>query len=173
VPRSKLPIMDLTIRRLTLPEAPILASFAEACFREAFSAHFDSDSLNAVCAVAFTLPVMEKLVLDGVWVAGDWQGYLALGEVSCPIPQLESPAAELARLYVPADWQGKGIADQLLDRFLDEVTARRARSVWLQAYAGNPRALSFYRRRGFTDFGSYQLVCEGVVLPHRLLGRAL
>ena len=162
--------MATTIRCLLPAEAPALASFAEACFREAFSAHFDVVALNTICAAAFSLPVMAKLILDGTWLAGDWQGYIALGEVPCPIPDLESPTLELARLYVPRCWQGQGIADRLMERFLKEVAARHARSLWLQAYAGSPRALAFYRRWGFTDYGSCQLTCEGVLLPHRLLG---
>ena len=165
--------MDTLIHRLAAADAPVLASFAETCFREAFGAHFGSTAMDALCAVACTNPVMEKLIQDGVWVAGDWQGYLALGEVPCPIPELTGPTLELARLYVRELWQGKGIADRLMERFLVEVAERQGRSVWLQAFAGNPRALAFYRRWGFADFGPYNLICEGIVLPHRLLGRNL
>lgn len=165
--------MDTTIRRLVVADAPALASFAESCFREAFGAHFEAPCMKALCTTAFAYSVIERLILDGVWLAGDWQGYIALGEVPCPIPKLESPTLELARLYVPRCWQGKGIADQLMRRFMIEVAERRGHSIWLQAYEGNPRALAFYRRWGFTDFGPYSLTCEGITLPHRMMGRNL
>jgi GNAT superfamily N-acetyltransferase len=165
--------METTIRRLAVDEVPALASFAEACFREAFRAQLEPASLEALCAAAFALPLMKTMILDGVWVAGDWQGYIALGEVPCPIPGLAEPTIELARLYVPRCWQGQGIADRLMEGFLGEAAVRHARSVWLQAYANSPRALAFYRRWGFVDHGAHTLTCEGVSLPHRWLGRNL
>jgi GNAT superfamily N-acetyltransferase len=165
--------MDTTIRQLLASDVPALAAFAESCFREAFGEQLGPEALERICAVAFTQAVLERLVLDGVWLAGDWQGYIALGAVPCPVPELAGPTLELARLYVPQGWQGQGIANRLLERFLIEARQRGARSLWLQAYEGSSRALAFYRRWGFTDFGPYPLVCEGIVLPHRALGRNL
>jgi GNAT superfamily N-acetyltransferase len=165
--------MNTTVRRLEAVEASALAAFGASCFQEAYADQFGSAAMSTLCAAAFAPAVMEKLILDCVWLAGDWQGYIALGEVPCPIPELTSPTLELARLYVARCWQGKGIADLLMERFLLEVTARHGRSIWLQAFEGNPRALAFYRRWGFTDFGPYDLTCEGILLPHRQLGRNL
>ena len=165
--------MDTTIRRLLVEETPILASFAESCFREAFGADFQPAAMDALCTAVFAYPVMAELILNGVWLAGDWQGYIALGELPCPIPALAGPTVELARLYVPWLWQGKGIADQLMQQVMGEVADRHCQSIWLQAYEGNPRALAFYRRWGFTDFGPHHLVCQGIALPHRLMGRNL
>jgi diamine N-acetyltransferase len=165
--------MAPTIRQLHAAEAPALATFAEACFRDAYRMHFGPAAMERLCAAVFAPPVMAKLVLDGVWMAGDWQGYVALGEVPCPIPELASPVVELARLYVARPWQGTGIADRLMERFLHEAAERQGRSVWLQAFEGNPRALAFYRRWGFRDYGPHALVCEGILLLHRALGRSL
>jgi GNAT superfamily N-acetyltransferase len=168
--------MEAIVRRLDLQEAPALAHFAEACFREAFCSHFESAAMDRLCANAFAQPVLERLLTDGVWLAQsgqDWQGYVALGAIPCPIPELARPVIELARLYVPERWQGKGVADRLMERFLAEAAARGGRSVWLQAYENNPRALAFYRRWGFIDHGPYPVLFEGIMLPHRMLGRCL
>lgn len=165
--------MDAAIRQLATTDAPDLARFAEACFREAFVGHFRPASMDALCGAAFALPVMEGLIQNGTWVAGDWQGYIALGAIPSPVPGLEQPTLELARLYVPCRWQGQGVADRLMGRFLGEVAERGGRSVWLQAYEGSPRALAFYRRWGFADHGPYHIVCEGIALPHRMMGRNL
>lgn len=161
------------VRRLDPGDVPALASFAEACFREAYGGHFAAADLERLCAAAFGFPVMERLVRDGTWVAGDWQGYVALGQIPSPIAGLAEPTLELARLYVAQAWQGRGVADRLMARFLQEARERGARSIWLQAFAGSPRALAFYRRWGFEDHGPYVLAVEGLVLPHRMLGRNL
>jgi len=165
--------MAFPVRRLELSETPALAAFAEACFREAFLPHFGAGALEVLCPLVFATNVMEQLIRNGAWVAGDWQGYVALGTTPCPVPELPSPVVELARLYVPLPWQGQGVANALMETSLAEARQRGGRSAWLQAYAGNPRALAFYRRWGFRDFGPFTVACQGLELPHRALGRDL
>lgn len=164
------------IRPLLPIEAPVLATFAEDCFREAFGGAFPPGAMDRLCGCVFEVRIMERLIERGAWVAladGDWSGYVALGDTPCPIDGLPEPTAELARLYVRRDHHGDGTADRLMERFLEEARLRGCRSVWLQAYEGSPRALSFYRRWSFVDFGPYIVTCEGVALPHRALGRDL
>lgn len=168
--------MSPVIRPVCLPEAPNLAAFAEGCFREAFGDALPAEALDRLCARVFEVSVMEGLVAQGVWLAEEgpvWAGYVALGNTPSPLRGLTEPCAELARLYVPRSHQGSGIADLLMDRFLEEVRRSGACSAWLQASADSPRALAFYRRRGFVDFGAYLVTCEGIALPHRALGRNL
>ncbi len=168
--------MTATIRRLHPSEAPALAVFGEACFREAFARNFLPEGLDRLCPRVFERSVMEGLIEQGTWLAEDaegWLGYLACGDTACPIPQLEPPTQELARLYVLQRGQGRGVADPLMTCFLEEAIRRGCRSLWLQAFEGSPRALAFYRRWGFQDFGPFTVECEGLVLPHRALGRNL
>lgn len=95
--------------------------------------------------------VLERLVCDWAWAAEDWQGYAALGQVPCPIPGLAGPTLELARLCVVRPWQGRGTANRLTARFIQEVQERGGggRSLWLQAFGGGPRALACYCCWGF------------------------
>ena len=168
--------MSIEIRRAETTEIAGLASFAETCFREAFAADFPPVAMDRLCAQVFALPIVAALIGRGVWLAAGkegWRGYIALGDVRCPIPELTHPVAELARLYVPRRWQGQGVADALMERFFTETGHRGAHGIWLQAYERNPRALAFYRRWGFQDFGPFDLECEGILLPHRALGRNL
>lgn len=168
--------MDPGIRRVCQGEATTFGIFAEACFREAFRNHFPQEPLDALCRAAFAEPLLAQLIADGTWVAteGDaWHGYVSLGSITCPSSDLPSPILELARLYVPVPWQGRGVADRLMTHFLREAADRGGRSVWIQAYAGNPRALAFYRRWGFRTLGTFDLAFEALHLPHRALGLVL
>lgn len=57
------------------------------------------------------------------------------------------------RLCVRPDWQGQGIAHRLMD-FAEDYAARNGyRSVRLDTYLGNPRALALYRNRGYREAG--------------------
>ncbi|BDU76522.1 GNAT family N-acetyltransferase [Mesoterricola sediminis] len=165
--------MDVAVRRAEAGEARELGLFAEACFREAFGYLFPEDALDLVCARAFAGPLMEELVRDAAWIAegeGGWRGYAALAARPCPAPGLPGPQAELSRLYVTAPWQGRGVSGALMTAVLAEARRRGCRSVWLEAFEGNPRALRFYGRWGFHDLGGSIKDREGIHLPHRILG---
>ena len=165
--------MPITIRKVAATEAPALAQFAQTCFRETFGYLFPDEAMDTLCLKAFTPAVLAALIEQGAWVAQakeGWRGYLALSLEPCPVSGLAEPHLELSRLYVTSPWHGTGVADALMKTFLAEARARGMQAVWLEAFQGNPRALGFYGRWGFTDLGGRDQVREGLRLPHRILG---
>jgi GNAT superfamily N-acetyltransferase len=70
----------------------------------------------------------------------------------------EIQAAEIQRLYVDAKWHGKGVAHALMDSLLDAAVAGGADAVWLGVWERNPRAISFYAKRGFSVVGEHVFV---------------
>jgi ribosomal protein S18 acetylase RimI-like enzyme len=45
-----------------------------------------------------------------------------------------------------------------MDAVLSEAQARQARTLWLGVWERNPRAIAFYRKRGFQDVGSHEFL---------------
>jgi len=64
----------------------------------------------------------------------------------------ETPGG-IQRLYVIADWHGKGVAQDLMQACLGEMSTRGCDMVWLGVWEHNPRAISFYRKFGFREVG--------------------
>ena len=62
-------------------------------------------------------------------------------------------ALELKRIYVLAGFHGKGIAQKLMDFFLDFATKKKYEAVWLGVWEHNIRAQKFYGKYGFEDSG--------------------
>lgn len=62
-------------------------------------------------------------------------------------------ALELKRIYVLKDYQGKGIAQKLMDFFLDFATERNYEVVWLGVWEHNLKAQNFYSKYGFVNSG--------------------
>lgn len=58
----------------------------------------------------------------------------------------------IIELFVDSDVRGRGIARRLMERGLDSMASQGARSVGLRVLADSPRAQSFYRSVGFTDW---------------------
>ena len=73
----------------------------------------------------------------------------------------------LSGMAVRAPWQSHGVGSALIDRLVEEVTARRGRLVWAQA---RDTALAFYERHGFRVLGE---AFEHAHLPHHAVVREL
>jgi ribosomal protein S18 acetylase RimI-like enzyme len=57
-------------------------------------------------------------------------------------------------VYVAPAVRGRGVADQLFDRVEDWAGAEGHRDLFLFVHESNPRAIAFYRRRGYLDTGA-------------------
>ena len=85
----------------------------------------------------------------------------------------KTPAAELNRLYVQEAATGTGVGKALMRAVEAEAARAGAATLWLTAWVGNPRALSFYPRQGYTDSGSTLYTYEGVSHENRLFVKRL
>ena len=81
--------------------------------------------------------------------------------------------AELQRLYVQRHFLGQGLGRTLLQRAEEAAAVRGAATVWLSAWAGNAKALAFYRRQGYADIGESDHVFEAQRFENRVFVKAL
>ena len=80
--------------------------------------------------------------------------FVKLGPLTVPV-EPAGPALELRQIYVLRPWQGKGIAEKLMEWALAEARARGVAELYLTVLTGNDRARAFYHRYGFADVGPY------------------
>ncbi|MBI2756888.1 MAG: GNAT family N-acetyltransferase [Chloroflexi bacterium] len=66
-----------------------------------------------------------------------------------------SSPGEIQRLYVVADWHGRGVAHELMNTCIDDLKRRGSDVVWLGVWERNPRAIAFYRKFGFVEVGEH------------------
>lgn len=76
---------------------------------------------------------------------------------------------EIATLYVRPCRQGRIKGSALLDACLATVRRSGGGQVWLTVNAANPRALGFYRARGFRDDGPAVFMLDGGAVDNRRL----
>lgn len=171
---------DVRIRVATPDDAPALAAFAASTFRSTYAlgGHGDvaastPDDVAAYVLAAFTTEQMRASLCDPTLVTfvaaptpepgavETWAGYAQLrlrASPDAPVPPscAGSHPRELARLYVDRDWQGRGVADRLVDAVVARARAAPggADPLWLAVYQANARATAFYRRRGFVVVGT-------------------
>ncbi|EJK6484898.1 GNAT family N-acetyltransferase [Escherichia coli] len=74
-------------------------------------------------------------------------------------------AREILCLYVDEPYHGKGFAQALMQKCFAEFEAKGSDPVWLGVWEYNPRAISFYRKLGFTEVGEH--ICQVGSDPQR------
>lgn len=104
-------------------------------------------------ARAWTTLDFERL-LGERGVIGDG---LFLGAATRPegfvLSRLVLDEAEILTVAIAPECRGKGLSIPLLERHLDELSRRGARTVHLEVEEGNQPALALYRRFGFGQVG--------------------
>ena len=154
--------MLLTIRKVNVSDLETLRILAERTFRDAWQDYDynDPEDFETYCRENFS-PEGIKAGYDRpdaefyvVFIGEEPAGYLKLNLHKTPPHDWDgSPAMQLERIYVSAQFQGQRIGEQLL-RFSEE-RAREAGDhwIWLSVWQKSPRSVAFYERNGFSIFG--------------------
>ena len=99
---------------------------------------------------------------DEAWVLMALEGDEVVGVVSLSPGTAADPEPAprgtiyLWQMFVAAAWQGRGLAQALLDLLLDEARRRGYERMTLWAAAGAQQARRFYEKEGFTPTGRTQ-----------------
>lgn len=148
------------IRRATADDAKVLADLALKIFLDTFAARNNPADIELHANRSYGADIQRAELNDSsltylIAEAGATPaGFAMVGEPrseSCE--GLDSPI-ELFRFYVDKDWHGKGIATPLMKAVYDEARARGGRTICLNVWQENPRAIRFYEKIGYRITGT-------------------
>ncbi|MGH7648759.1 MAG: GNAT family N-acetyltransferase [Gemmatimonadaceae bacterium] len=171
--------MRITIRHGVLTDATALAELAARTFRDAFGADNRPEDMALHMALAYGMPQQQaeladpRLVTLLVEVDGRLAGYAQLRSGLAPACVIGERPIELWRFYVDRAWHGQGVAQALMERVDAEAVGRGARTLWLGVWERNPRAMAYYRKTGFVDFGSHVFMVGTDGQTDRIMARPL
>ncbi|HEX8654069.1 MAG TPA: GNAT family N-acetyltransferase [Allosphingosinicella sp.] len=140
-------------------DAPAIRALFETSFVETFAHLYKPEDLHTFLG-RFTEEAWRaeladpsfafQLAEEGAVAAG----FAKLGPRGLPVETGRS-GLELRQLYVLSAWQGRGIAQALMEWVLAETRRRGAEELYLSVWAGNARAKRFYRGYGFAYVAPY------------------
>jgi ribosomal protein S18 acetylase RimI-like enzyme len=173
--------MDWTLRPAGREDADRLALIGAATFLETFVGILEGDAIVAHCAREHGVDAYRALLTterSAAWIAEAKAGGAPLGYALVTAPKLaqaEPGDLELKRIYSFSRTHGTGLGAALMGRATGHAEAVGARRLLLGVFAGNMRALAFYRRHGFAKIGERRFrvgsqECEDVVLARPLFG---
>lgn len=171
--------MHITIRTGSPSDAAALAELAARTFRETFAAANRPEDMALHLATSYGTEQQRGEILDPAIttllaeVDDALAGYAQVRAGETPEAVTGPAPLELWRFYVARQWQGRGVAQALMERVVHEARQRGARTLWLGVWERNPRAIAFYRKMGFVDVGSQPFVLGTDRQTDRIMMRSL
>ncbi len=154
-----IPPAALVIRRGQASDAAMLSDLAARTFRDAFGAQNTPENLARHLASHYSLALQSAELMDAsmttlIAEVGRAPAGFAQIVIRTPPPDLPGDGGLfLSRFYLEQAWIGRGIAQVLMARVVDEARMRGAEYLWLTVWEENPRAIAFYQRCGFVEAG--------------------
>jgi GNAT superfamily N-acetyltransferase len=152
--------MEITIRRILLQDAPVLAQISKQTFYDTFTGTCTEEDMQQYLEQYYNLPQVQSELNDEndmyffAEVNGEPVGYIRFMEDYSGWPEVKQwKSLELKRLYVIKEFHGKKIAQQLMDYYLDYATKKQYKCLWLGVWEYNMRAQNFYGKYGFVNSG--------------------
>jgi ribosomal protein S18 acetylase RimI-like enzyme len=152
--------MEIHIRRINIEDVSALSLLARQTFFDTFTGTCTDADMQGYLDEHYSIVQLTKELQDAATffffaVAGGLPvAYLQFKEDYNSFTEIKKwKALELKRIYVLTQFHGKGIAQMLMDFFLNFAMEKNYEVVWLGVWEHNIRAQKFYAKYGFTDSG--------------------
>ena len=138
------------IRALRPEELEPAAALVNVCWRAAYPGILDQDFLDGLTTPDRMERIQRRLDEGSrAWAAVDGDALVGIAVAGAStIPEYPGDG-ELQMLYVRPDRIGTGLGRALLERACDELARAGHAYLILDVFAGNDRAIRFYRAHGF------------------------
>lgn len=149
---------SIEIISVTPDDLPTLRDIAIQTFSETFSPHNTEENICKYLEREFSEEKLAPQLKDNYSefhfaVSGKKViGYLKVNTGSAQTEIMDGNALEIERIYVLKEYHGKNIGQLLFEKAVDIARKQKADFIWLGVWEKNHRALSFYRKNGFTVF---------------------
>jgi ribosomal protein S18 acetylase RimI-like enzyme len=141
--------LDFTLRRATHSDALTLAVLGMQVFMDTYATEGVREAIAREALESFAPDTLAAIIQDARELV-----LVAQVSLNSDHPMIDDRhAAELKRLYVQERFTGRSVGRRLLQRAEEEASAGGASAMWATVWVGNPRALQFYPRQGYTYVG--------------------
>ena len=153
--------MKLHLRPCTITDLEVLVNLGRRTFIEAFEKDNKPEDFKIYLDSAFGEKTLRKELQDinsvyyFIYMDSSLVGYIKLNENEAQSDIKDINSIELERIYVLAEFQGRGIGEWILRQVISIAKVKNRSYVWLGVWEHNPKAIKFYQRLGFYKFGSH------------------
>ena len=152
--------MEINIRRITEKDVDALTAIARQTFYDTFTGTCTEADMQTFLDQYYNpVQLVDELNNRETFCffaerEGKPVAYLQFMEDYKNFPMMKKwKALELKRIYVLKEFHGMGIAQKLMDHYLQFATENKYEVVWLGVWEHNLRAQKFYEKYGFVNTG--------------------
>jgi ribosomal protein S18 acetylase RimI-like enzyme len=153
--------MELTFKQCISDDIHTLHDFSYRTYNETF-AHMNTPSnMKAYLEQSFNINRLNGELLDSnslfyfLYADGELAGYLKINESPAQTDINDIQSLEIERIYVAKEFQGKGLGSVLMNKAINIANMRKKSYVWLGVWEKNDKAILFYKKNGFYEFGTH------------------
>ncbi|MBL7937901.1 MAG: GNAT family N-acetyltransferase [Flavobacteriales bacterium] len=152
---------QIIIRQADQDDVTQLKAIAKQTFLEAFAADNTAGNMERYLRERLSEQALRSelatpgAVFHFAEIDGRVVGYLKVNTGAAQTEPMGDRALEIERIYVLKEFHGQRVGQVLFEKAMALATAMNAEQVWLGVWERNPRAIAFYRKNGFEEFGRH------------------
>ena len=152
---------ELAIIKVESEGISTLQQICRQTFIETFADCNTEENMQKYLDKSFSLSNLQSELNDKnvscyfVYVENEVVGYLKINEGSAQTDLNDDRAIEIERIYVLKKFYGKMVGQALLEKAKEFARQKAADFIWLGVCEKNERAIKFYKKHGFIEFGKH------------------
>ena len=152
---------QIIIRKADINDLSALRNIGIQTFIEAFSKQNTDENMRNYLEEKFSTEQLSKELAnpDSLFFFAEEKqqviGYLKLNTGDSQTETQPEPALEIERIYVLQAFHGKQVGQLLYNRAIEVAKDLGVPYIWLGVWEENLRAIQFYRKNGFAEFGKH------------------
>ena len=153
--------MEMTITRCTENEWKQLQEISHITFDETFRAQNKPENMESYLTQAFTEEKIKNELSEEnsqfffIYAGEEPAGYLKVNIADAQTEEMGNEALEIERIYILKAFQNRGLGRILFDKTMDIADEMQASKIWLGVWEKNNKAIAFYKKLGFSEYGSH------------------
>ncbi len=152
---------ELTLRLVNANDLTLLRDVAEETFVDTFASQNEPDNIASYTSKTFSLEQVASELSNMhsefyfMETRSGIAGYLKLNQELAQTERDLENAIEVERIYVRREHQGTGVGKALMLKAIQLARKKSADWLWLGVWDQNEKAIAFYEKAGFVEFGHH------------------
>jgi diamine N-acetyltransferase len=152
---------NIEIRKISIADLEELRNIGSQTFLQTFSHANTAENMIKYLEESFSTERLTREIEDTdseiFFATFDDKviGYLKLNYGEAQTELKDEKAVEIERIYVLEEFHGKKVGQILFEKAVRIARQKDADYLWLGVWEKNSRAMTFYKKNGFTEFNKH------------------
>ena len=156
-----MPETIIEILKVSLKEVDLLKTISIQTFTETFADQNSESDMRKYVSEILSIQQLSKEVNSKdssfyfLKLNPHIIGYLKLNAGEAQTERQSGNTLEIERIYISNKFHGKGFGELLLKQAINTAKQYQAHYIWLGVWEENFKAISFYKKNGFSQFDTH------------------